>query len=166
MAEAAPIVGRKIDDEDAAKAAMKAIAAAIPGACPTYWLLGSGVSARTIPPEHSADHAACVHKDLARREGPGGSYGSGVPRAVEGALALWRDTERALRLGLPNAEAGPKAVLEKKLAVIEAATRRIATTKAEPATPSAVLSLMGEIHAEAGVVLFKPRDAGSDGSSP
>lgn len=166
MAEAAPSVGRRIDDDATAKAAMKAIVGAIPGACPTYWLLGSGVDPNTIAPEHSADHSACVHKDLARREGPGGTYGSGLLRAAEGALALWREAERALRLGLPNAEPGPKAVLEKKLSIIEAATRKIETAKVESTTPSSVLSFMGDVHAEAGVALFKTRDAGSDAGGP
>jgi hypothetical protein len=161
MVDAAPAVGRKIDDDASANAAMRAVVAAVPGACNTYWLLGSGVDPRTIPPELGADHAACVQKDLARREGPGGTYGAGNLRAAEGALALWRETERALRMGLPHAEPGPKAVLEKKLVLIEAATRAIETKKIESATPLSVLSYMGEVHAEAGVPIFKPRDAGA-----
>ena len=164
MAEGAPAIGRKIDDDATASAAMKAVVAAVPGACPTYWLLGSGVDPKMIPVDLSADHSACVHKDLARREGPGASYGTGHLRAAEGALALWRETERALRLGLPLADPGPKAVLEKKLAVIEAATRKIETTKL-PQAPISVLGMMGELHAEAGVVILKPRDAGADGAA-
>ncbi|MBN9162857.1 MAG: hypothetical protein J0I07_17970, partial [Myxococcales bacterium] len=85
-------------------------------------------------------------------------------RAVEGALALWRETERALRLGLPLADPGPKAVLEKKLAVIEAATRKIETTKLPP-TPVSVLEMMGDLHAEASVEILKPKDAGVDGAA-
>jgi len=162
MAEAAPVIGRKIDDEATASAAMKAVVGAVPGACPTYWLLGSGADPKTIPLELTADHAACVHKDLARREGPGASYGEGHLRAVEGALAVWREAERALRLGLPLAAPGPKAVLTKKLAVIEAATQKIETKKL-PMAPMAVLGLMGELHAEAGVVIMKPVDGGADG---
>jgi hypothetical protein len=165
MAEAAPVIGRKIDDDATASAAMKAVVGAVPGACPTYWLLGSGADPKTIPLELTADHAACVQRDLARREGPGASYGSGHLRAVEGALALWREAERALRLGLPLADPGPKAVLTKKLATIEAATQKIETKKLPP-TPMAVLGLMGELHAEAGVVIMKPFDAGSDGAAP
>ncbi len=164
MADAAPVVGRKIDDDATANAVMKAVVGAIPGACATYWLLGSGADPSTIPLELTADHAACVQKDLARREGPGASYGSGHLRAAEGALALWRETERALRLGLPLAEPGPKAVLTKKLAVIEAATSKIETKKQAP-TSAAILGYMGDVHAEAGVMLFKPHDAGADAAA-
>jgi hypothetical protein len=164
MAEGAPAVGRKIEDDAAANAAMKAVVAAVPGGCPTYWLLGSGTDPGTIPTELSADHAACVQRDLARREGPGASYGSGTLRAAEGALSLWRETERALRMGLAQAEPGPKAVLEKKLAIIEAATRKIETKKL-PSSPVAVLSYMGDVHAEAGMPIFKPRDGGADGAA-
>jgi len=163
MAEAAPIVGRKIDDDEAARAAMRAVVGAVPGACPTYWLLGSGADPKTIPPEHGADHSACVHKDLSRREGPGGSYGEGTFRALEGALALWRETERALRMGLPLAGPGPKAMLEKKLAVIEEATRKIETKKLDTTIPSAMLGFMNEVHAEAGVPIV---DAGTDAARP
>jgi hypothetical protein len=169
MAEAAPVVGRKLDDDDAAaRGAMRAIVGAVPGACPTYWLLGSGVDPKTIPPELNADHSACVQKDLSRREGPGGSYGSGRLRALEGALALWRETERALRIGLPLAAPGPKAVLEKKLAIIEAATRKIETKKMDSTLSSAMLGYMGEVHAEAGIPIFETRDggAGADSEAP
>jgi hypothetical protein len=164
MVEGSTAIGRKIDDEATARAAMKAVVAAVPGACPTYWLLGSGSDASTLPMELAADHASCVQRDLARREGPGASYGTGTLRAAEGALALWRETERALRLGLPLAEPGPKAVLEKKLAAIEAATRKIETKKLPP-TPVAAIGMMGELHAEAGVPIFKARDAGADANA-
>jgi hypothetical protein len=63
MAEAAPRVGRAIDDDKAATEALAAIASAIPGACPTYQLLGAGTHPAKIPAELSADHAACVHND-------------------------------------------------------------------------------------------------------
>ncbi len=163
MAEAAPVIGRTIDDEATASAAMKAVVSAVPGACPTYWLLGSGADPKTVPLELTADHAACVQRDLARREGPGASYGSGHLRAVEGALALWREAERALRLGLPLADPGPKAALTKKLAVIEAATQKIQTKKLPP-TPISTLSYMADLHADAGVVIVKTpnADAGAD----
>lgn len=162
MAEGAPTIGRKLEDEASAKAAMKAVAAAIPGACPTYWLLGSGVDPTTLSAELTADHAACVQRDLARREGPGKGYGAGTFRAVEGALALWRETERALRLGLPNADPHARSVLEKKLAIIEPATRKIETVRVDAAAPTMAIRQLGDLHAEAGVVLFKARDAGSD----
>lgn len=160
MAEGASAIGRTIDDEATARAAMKAVVAAVPGACPTYWLLGAGVDPKTIPVDLSADHSACVHEDLKLREGPGASYGEGLFRAVEGALALWRETERALRIGLPLAAPRSKVTLEKKLAAIEAATRRIETTKLPP-TPASVLEAMSELHAEAGIELLGSRDAGA-----
>lgn len=161
MAEVAPSVGRAIEDEKSARDAMKAVASAIPGACPTYWLLGSGTDPSTIPAEHSADHAACVHRDLKRREGPGGSYGSGTFRALEGSLALWRETERALRLGQANTGAAAKTTLEAKLKTIEAATQAIATKKMGSATPDSTVMMLGDVHADAGIVLWK--DAGADG---
>lgn len=162
MADAASVVGRKIEDDASASAAMRAVVGAVPGACPTYWLLASGADARSLPIELTADHAACVQHDLARREGPGASYGTGHFRALEGALALWREMERALRLGLAVAEPGPRAVLEHKLAVIEAATRKIETQKIPAATVSQ-LGLMGELHARAGVPIVK--DAGAEGGA-
>lgn len=163
MAEAAPHVGKHIEEESAAEEAMVAVAAAIPGACPTYWLLGSGTDPAKIGAEHSADHAACVHKDLGRREGPGSGYGTGTFRALEGSLALWREAERALRLGLPNAAPAAKTVLEGKLATIEAATQRIDAKKVASAVANATVSMLGEVHADAGIVLWK--DAGADGGS-
>lgn len=163
MAEAAPHVGKHLDDEADAQKAMKAIVAAIPGACPTYWLLGSGVDPKDIAAEHSADHAACVQTDLKRREGPGGTYGSGTFRALEGSLSLWRDAERALRVGLPSVTTGAaKAMVETKLASIELATRAIAAKKIGSAGPDATVRMLGELHADAGISLWKS-DAGVDG---
>lgn len=166
MAEAAPRVGRAIEDDKTAADTLAAIASAIPGACPTYQLIGAGTEPSKIPAELTADHAACVQKDLTRREGMGASYGEGTFRALEGALALWRETERALRLGLAAAEPAAKSTLEKKLAIIEPATQKIATKKVESATQKATVIALGDMHADAGVVLFKPRDAGADGSTP
>jgi hypothetical protein len=165
MAEAAPRVGRAIEDEKTAAEALAAIASSIPGACPTYQLIGSGTEATKIPAELSADHAACVHKDLTRREGMGASYGEGTFRALEGALALWRETERALRLGLAVADPPVKSALEKKLAVIESATQKIATKKVDSAVQKAAVVALGDMHADAGVVLFRVRDAGADGAA-
>ncbi len=166
MAEAAPLVGRQLDAEPDALAAMKAIASAIPGACPTYWLLGSGTANASLPPEHSAEHAACVHKDLQRREGPGGSYSEGTPRAMEGALALWREAERALRVGLPKAAPAAKATLEGKLKTIEAATQAIKTTKLAMTVPSTTTEMLGDLHADAGVVFFPDAGAKKDAGAP
>ncbi len=167
MVLGAPAVGRKIADDAAASEAMLAVANAIPGACPTYRMLGSSVDPRGIPTELTADHAACVQHDLARREGPGASYGAGHMRALEGALSLWRETERALRIGLAVAEPGPKAMLEKKLAVIETATRKIETKKLPPTAPVALFGLVGEMHADAGVPIFAAApDAGAADAAP
>lgn len=166
MAEAAPRVGRAIEDEKTAADTLAAIASAIPGACATYQLIGAGTDPAKIPAELTADHAACVHKDLTRREGMGASYGEGTFRALEGALALWRETERALRLGLTAADPAAKSVLEKKLAIIEPATQKIATKKVESATQKATVIALGDMHADAGVILFKTKDAGADGSAP
>lgn len=164
MAEAAPLVGRKIEDDKTALEAMKAVAGAVPGACPTYWLIGSGTDPKTLAAEHSAEHASCVHKDLGRREGPGSSYGEGVFRALEGSLALWREAERSLRLGLPNTGASAKATLEPKLKTIEVATQAIATKRVESATPAPVTEALGEAHAEAGVILWKDAGAKESGA--
>lgn len=166
MAEAAPLVGRKIEEDKDALATMKAVVSAIPGACPTYWLLASGAEAGKIPPELTADHAACVQRDLRRREGPGGSYGEGTLRALEGSLAAWRETERALRLGAAKSSPAAKAAIEQKLGVIEAATRAIATKRLTNTAPIATLTALGDLHADAGVILWKPRDAGPDAPPP
>jgi hypothetical protein len=165
MADAAPKIGRKLEEEKDALEAMKLVATSIPGACPTYWLLGSGTDPSKIGAEQSADHAACVHRDLARREGPGSSYGSGTFRALEGSLALWRETERALRLGLANASPEARVVLERKLAIIEPATQAVATKKVASASPAQTVLALGDVHADAGIPLFRAKDAGAEGGA-
>jgi hypothetical protein len=165
MASVAPRVGRTIEDEKTAADTLAAIASAIPGACPTYQLIGAGTEAAKIRAELSADHAACVHKDLTRREGMGASYGEGTFRALEGALALWREAERSLRLGLASAEPAAKSTLEKKLAIIEPATQKVVTKKVESAVQKEAVIALGDMHADAGVILWKPRDAGADGGA-
>jgi hypothetical protein len=165
MAEASPRIGKKLEEEKDALDAMKAVAGAIPGACPTYFLLGSGTDPSKVPAEHSADHAACVHRDLARREGPGSSYGSGTFRALEGSLALWREAERALRLGLAAASPSAKATIENKLKIIEPATQAIATKRIASASPPETVLMLGDVHADAGVPIFRVKDAGAEGGS-
>jgi hypothetical protein len=160
MAEAAPLVGRHLDGDRDALAAMKAVASAIPGACATYWLLGSGGDASSLAVEHSADHSACVQTDLKRREGPGGAYGAGTFRALEGSLALWREAERSLRLGLASASPSARAALERRLAVIERATQAIQAKKLASATPDATVLMLGDLHTDAGVALFRGPDGG------
>lgn len=157
MADGAPSVGRRIDDDASARSAMKTISSAIPGACATYWQIGSGTNPSDLTVEQSAEHSACVHRDLGRREGPGGTYGDGTFRALEGSIALWRETERALRLGVPRTGSRSKAALEAKLAVIERTTQAIATKKLQDRP--ALVQFLGEAHADAGVVLW--RDGGS-----
>jgi hypothetical protein len=163
MEQAAPAVGKKIEGDAASREVMHAIAAAVPGACPTYRLLGRGDELGKLAPELGPDHAACVQRDLARREGPGAGYAAGVPRALEGALALWRETERALRLGAPAADAATKARLDARLAVIEAATMRIATERVAATIAAPVALQMGELHAQAGVILWRDAGAGDGG---
>lgn len=128
MAEVAPSIGKTIEGDDAARAAMKAVVGAIPSACNTYYLVGNGAPLEKMPPALHPDHSACIQKDLGRRDGPGGMFGRGVPRALEGALALWRETEKSLRAGLSVSDDETKALVEKKLStVIEPATRSIKT---------------------------------------
>lgn len=165
MEQAAPTVGRRIEGEASSREVLRAVAAALPGACPTYALLGRGEAPAKLPAELGPDHAACVQRDLARREGPGASYGAGLPRALEGALSLWRETERALRLGGPSADAALKPKLDARLAIIEAATQKIATEKLTATVAPETLGRMGELHAQAGILLW--RDAGvGDGGAP
>lgn len=75
---------RAIDADADARAFMADVAAAIPGACATYDLLGAGAKLDAMPPQDSPDHSACVQRDLGRKEGPGATYGEGIfagPRA-------------------------------------------------------------------------------------
>jgi hypothetical protein len=160
MAESAPLVGRKIDDDKAAAETMKAIASSIAGACPTYWILGNGTDPSTLAPELSAEHSACIQHDLKRREGVGASYGAGTFRALEGSLALWREAERALRLGVGNVSPVVKPVLEAKLARIEAATQKIDAKKLPGVHSQATVTTLGDVHADAGILLW------SDGGAP
>lgn len=160
MAKAAPKIGRPLEEENDLRAALSAVASAVPGACPTYALLGRGSALASLPAELTPEHAACVQHDLARREGPGASYGAGWMRAVEGALAAWRDAERALRMGASHAAPDVARAVEAKLAVIEAATAKIQTKKLAATAPEATLGLMGDLHAQAGVLLWKDAGAG------
>jgi hypothetical protein len=166
MEEAAPVVGKPIEGDDASRAALKAVVAAIPGACNTYYLVGNGAALEKMPAALTPDHSACVQKDLSRREGPGGLYGAGVARALEGALSLWRETERALRQGMAVSDAETKAVLEKQLVTIESATRAI-KTKQDDASKTLMDSLraLQAAHADAGAIP-KAGDAGPSALEP
>lgn len=125
MAEIAPSVAKKPDDEKEALEVARAIGTAIPGACATYALLAPGIDVEKMPPEKSPDHAPCVQRDLRRPGGPGGAYGHGGWRAAAGALALWKDEVGALQAGVEMTEGAAKRALQKKLEVIEAATKKI-----------------------------------------
>lgn len=128
MAEVAPTIGKTIEGDDASRAAMKAVVSAIPGACNTYYLVGNGAPIEKMPAPLTPDHSACVQKDLKRRDGPGGMFGHGIPRALEGAVSVWREAEHALREGMSVSDDETKALLDKKLStVIEPATRAIKT---------------------------------------
>lgn len=169
MAHEAPVVGQKTEDEAVARKMMRAVAARIPGACPTYELLGSGKDNATLAPELRAEHSTCVQKQLSLRDGPGGRYGAGIFRATEGAMALWRETERALRLGLEHTSPETRDRVTKDLAVIEPATQRIALHREASTVAMDVLTRLGEAHAEAGVPIVRdagaPKDAGAEASA-
>jgi hypothetical protein len=125
MAEMAPRVGKPIDDEAEAAKVVHDLAGVLPSACETYVLLGS-TTADALPPAKRPEHAPCVQRDLERKDGPGAAYGYGVWRAAAGIVALWKDEVRALRVGLESADPAVRPALEAKLAVIEAATGKIA----------------------------------------
>ena len=166
MARAAPTIGRKTEDEKVALSMMLEIARVIPGACSTYFLLGSGKDNGALPPELRAEHSPCVHKHLSLRDGPGARYGEGTWRAAEGAMALWRETERALRQGLPGAQASARDDISADLRIIEDATQKHGLKKLQATVAADVMQRLAEAHGEAGVPL-SPIDAGkSDGGLP
>jgi hypothetical protein len=155
MAAKAPDVGQHFDDEESAKKLLGAVAASIPGACETYGAIARGDALEKMPPEIHPDHSACVQRDLTRREGPGGRYGTGVFRAAEGAAAMWRDEERALRIGSNVASPAVQKVVTEMLTQIEPMTLKIAIKKVESADEQAMVGFMAEVHADAGVLLMK-----------
>lgn len=107
------------------------VAASIPGACKTYEALGSGANPDGMQPADSPDHAACVQRDLSRKEGPGGTYGQGLFRGAAGALALWKAATAALHEGDALMKGDAKSALDKRLATIDAATPKIAPKTVE-----------------------------------
>jgi hypothetical protein len=125
MAEAAPRVGKHVEEEVDARAMMAAVAASVPGACDTYGALGRGDPLTSFSPAASPDHSPCVQHDLQRKDGPGPAYGDGVWRAAAGAAALWREEVRALEASVAVNDGAVKRALEKKLEVIEAATKEL-----------------------------------------
>lgn len=123
MAEEAPLVGKHIEDEPAARALTGAVARAIPGACSSYAGLGAGKEIASFLPQESPDHSPCVQHDLERRDGPGPAYGDGIWRAAAGAAALWKDGAHALTIGFGTTEGPTRRAIQRKLAVIDTATR-------------------------------------------
>ena len=164
MADVAPKVGREIDDEAAAAELAKAIASAIPGACPTYHHIGD-TPASKLPAALEPDHAACVQHDLSRRDGPGPGYGFGTFRAAEGAMSLWRATEAALRLGAKVSPPKVRAIVEQKLAIIEPRTLANKMKKVQSQRDIGIINFMGAAHADAGIILWK-QDGGAEGGAP
>ncbi len=161
MAQAAPQVGRSFDDEKDVPVLLRAVAESVPGACDTYALLGEGADPKKLPPETSAEHSACVHKHLSLRGGAGPSYGDGVLRAGEGAAALWKETERDLRLGVASMSGPAKDATLASLKEIEGATLKLALKKVENATtPTQVVNTLLEVHEDAGIHIA-PRDGGA-----
>jgi len=151
MSDGAPDVARSIDDEAAATALVRAVSAAVPGACTTYGLLGSGAGTDRLAPELSADHSPCVQKDLERKDGPGGTYGHGLFRAAEGAAALWKDATRALRIGAAKMSGAPRAAVEDRLGALETGLGKIQLKKLPP--PPDYSQYMSDVHGDAGVPL-------------
>jgi hypothetical protein len=130
MAEIAPKLGKSIDDERDAIAIVRAIGTAIPGACATYAALPEDPAAiEKMAAAESPDHAPCVQRDLTRADGPGAAYGFGVWRALEGAIALWKDERRALVDGAALMSGKPRDAMTARLAIIDAATTKIAAKK-------------------------------------
>lgn len=156
MAEAAPLIGKLIDTDDASRAAMKAVVGAVPGACNTYYLVGNGAALEKMPAPLTPDHSACVQKDLKRMDAPGPMYGRGIPRALEGSLAVWREAAAALRAGMEVSAPDTKAVLEEKLVTIDAATRA-SKTKQSDQHDAIMDALRGmQDHADAGALAAPP----------
>ena len=159
MALAAPKLAHKATEDADARAMMKAIAAAIPGACGTYADLGAGVDEKTLPPERTSDHSPCVQRDLGRAGGPGGTYGQGLWRAGMGALMLWKEEARILRDGSAQMDGKAKERLVAQLAIIEDASTKMEMKPVETPTNGAFYAI--GVHDDAGVAgLATTPDAG------
>jgi hypothetical protein len=123
MADVAPRLARAPAGEAELANVVRAMAAAMPGACDTYADLGAKTVAE-LSPAKRPETSKCVQRDLERKDGPGAGWGRGTWRAAAGALALWKAYARALREGEPAADPIVRSALEAKLAVIEAATAK------------------------------------------
>ncbi|HEY6461083.1 MAG TPA: hypothetical protein VIY73_13055 [Polyangiaceae bacterium] len=125
MADVAPRLGRSLGNETEVAGVVRAMAAAMPGACDAYASLGAKPVAE-LSPASRPETSKCVQRDLERKDGPGAGWGKGTWRAAAGALALWKAYARALREGESAADAVARPVLDAKLAVIETATAKVA----------------------------------------
>jgi hypothetical protein len=147
IGEKAGPLARSLESDDDARALLRAVASSVPGACETYARLGAGDDVTAGPPERTADHSACVQKDLERASGPAehGAYGAGLWRAAEGALALWRDAAKALHEGAAREDVEVRGALEASLARMDAALGRTGTKKLPPSAPAYVMGT-GDVH--------------------
>ena len=127
MAKDAPALAHALDAEADARALMSAVSASVPGACETYALLGAGNEDRRAASRRCARITRRACRDLERVTGPNehGRYGFGVWRGAAGALALWMDAAVSLRGVIPKSDPAVAAVLNARLAVIDAAMAKI-----------------------------------------
>jgi hypothetical protein len=132
MAEMAPRIGKNLDDEAEVTKLVHDLSGVLPGACPTYAMMGATPVSR-LPAGKGPDTSLCVQRDLERKDGPGAKFGVGpglgVWRAAAGVVALWKDDVRALRAGVGAADELVRPALEKRLGVIEAASAKIELKK-------------------------------------
>jgi hypothetical protein len=151
-------LARALESDDDARALMRGVARSVAGACETYALVGTGADESKLAPELTVDHSPCVQKDLDRGSGPPehGRYGvaMGPWRGAEGALAIWRETARALREGLAHAEGPAQDALAARLAGIEDGLAKVATKKLAPVEPA---STVRAAHADAGIPVVAPK---------
>jgi hypothetical protein len=124
MAEMTSRVSKRLEDDAEVTKLVHDLAGVLPGACPTYAMMG-GAPIAQLPAGKGPDTSLCVQRDLERKDGPGAKFGSGVWRAAAGIVALWNDEARALRGGLEMADEVVRPVIEKKLAAIEGASAAI-----------------------------------------
>lgn len=146
LASNASVMGKDLSSEADARALARVVASSVPGACVTYRLLGDG--ATSLPLESTPDHASCVQKDLERRDGPGGQYGEGIWRGAMGALTLWRETLRALRIGSSAMDDEGKRLLLAKVKILEDAS---AANRMPPAPPRGPAKYLADVHGDAGI---------------
>jgi hypothetical protein len=154
-------VARRWSENASLKQLLFAIATAVPGACPTYGLLGAGAADESLPAELGANVSACIHHDLQRRDGPGTRYaGQPLTRVSYAATAAYTDTVRALRSGIRIATPTVQHALETAMTEIERASNalQLDLPKSEDDGTHAYL---GQAHANAGILLWQDADAGA-----